>query len=51
MKKENEVFAAIAMALYEHAGSNMHDIESGVITIKPRSTEWNGRALIMRSAY
>ncbi len=51
MKKENEIFAAIAMALHEHNGNNVHDIESGKITIVPRKTEWNSRALFMHHAY
>ena len=36
----NEVYAAIAMALYELQGSMLHDKEAGVITIKPRKTAW-----------
>ncbi len=51
MNKDNEVYAAIAMALHEHEGRNMHDKESGKITICPRRTDWNSRALIMRSAF
>ncbi len=37
----NEVYAAIAMALHEHQGNNVHDKESGIITIHPHNTEWN----------
>lgn len=47
MRKSNEVYAAIAMALHEHRGNNLHDYVSGVITIKPHQTQWNGRALTM----
>lgn len=47
MKHNSEVYAAIAMALHEYKGNNVHDKESGVITIAPRHTQWNGRALIM----
>lgn len=36
-----EVYAAIAMALHEYKGNNIHDKESGIITIKPHFTEWN----------
>jgi hypothetical protein len=36
----NEVYAAIALALYESEGRMMHDEESGVITIKPKQTAW-----------
>ena len=34
----NNIYAAIAMALYEYAGNNVHDVESGTITIKPKQT-------------
>ena len=37
----NNIYAAIAMALYEYAGNNVHDVESGVITIKTKQTFWN----------
>ena len=30
---KNEVYAAIAMALYEFKGNNVHDKEPGIITI------------------
>ena len=29
----NNIYAAIAMALYEYAGNNVHDVESGIIKI------------------
>ncbi|MDO4934152.1 MAG: hypothetical protein Q4E71_06055 [Prevotella sp.] len=47
MKKDNEVFAAIALALHEFKGNNVHDKESGKITIVRRDTQWNGHALTM----
>lgn len=47
MKQKEEVFAAIALALHEFRGNNVHDKESGVITIVPHFTQWNGRALSM----
>lgn len=47
MKKNNEVFAAIALALHEYQGNNVHDKESGKITIAEHITEWNGHALTM----
>lgn len=47
MNRENEVYAAIALALHEHRGNNMHDVESGKITIVDHFTQWNGRALSM----
>lgn len=40
-------YAAIAMALYEYAGNNVHDIESGIITIKPKQTMWSAKFEIM----
>jgi hypothetical protein len=43
----NEVYAAIAMALHEFKGNNVHDKEAGIITIRPRHTEWNGHTLMM----
>ena len=45
--KQNEVYAAIAMALHEFKGNNVHDKETGIITITPRETQWNGYALSM----
>lgn len=44
---KNEIYAAIAMALHEHLGNNVHDVEPGFITIEARSTQWNGYALSM----
>jgi hypothetical protein len=43
----NEVYAAISLALHEHFGNNVHDIETGIITIAERSTQWNGYAQTM----
>ena len=45
--KKNEVYAAIAMALYEFKGNNVHDKEPGIITIAEKQTQWNGYALTM----
>ncbi|MCH5302942.1 MAG: hypothetical protein J1E77_08890 [Prevotella sp.] len=42
-----EVYAAIALALHEHLGNNVHDVETGKITIAVRSTQWNQYALSM----
>lgn len=33
------------MALFEYSGNNVHDRESGVITIQPRQTMWNAKFL------
>ena len=41
--KDNAVYAAIAMALHEFRGNNIHDKEPGIITIKPRQTMWHAR--------
>ena len=35
------------MALYEFNGNNVHDKESGIITIAEKLTQWNGYALTM----
>ena len=35
---DKNIYAAIAMALYEYQGNNVHDKEPGIITIKPRQT-------------
>ena len=37
----NEVYAAIALALHEYKGNNVHAKESGIITLRPHYTEWN----------
>ena len=42
---DKTVFAAIAMALYEYEGNNVHDEESGIITIQPRETMWDAKFL------
>ena len=43
----NEVYAAIAMALHEFQGNNVHDKETGIITIKPHLTQWDSHILTM----
>ena len=35
---DKNIYAAIAMALYEYQGNNVHDIEPGKITILPKHT-------------
>ncbi len=44
---KNEVYAAIALALHEFKGNNVHDKEPGIITIAEHPTQWNGFALSM----
>lgn len=46
-KTNNEVYAAIALALHEYKGNNVHDKESGVITIKERRCDWESHLLRM----
>lgn len=46
-KTNNAVYAAIAMALHDFRGNNVHDAESGIITIRQRQTLWNARWLQM----
>lgn len=43
----NEVYAAIALALHEYNGNNVHDKEAGIITIKSKHTEWELHSLRM----
>lgn len=45
--KEDEVYAAIAMALHEELGC-VHDEESGVLTIVRKSSQWNAKHLMLR---
>ena len=42
---DKNIYAAIAMALYEYQGNNVHDKEPGFITIQPRQTMWNAKFL------
>jgi hypothetical protein len=44
---DKNVIAAIAMALHEFKGNNVHDREADIITIVPRHTLWNARFLTM----
>mgnify|MGYP007069916181 CR=1 FL=1 len=43
----NEIGAAIALALHEHLGNNVHDVETGRITIAEHMTMWNLASLSM----
>ena len=36
-KSDNAVFAAIALALHDFRGNNVHDEEPGIITIKRKN--------------
>ena len=47
MAYDKNVYAAIALALHELLGNNVHDKVSAVITINERDTQWNGFALSM----
>ena len=44
---DKNIYAAIALALHEYKGNNVHDREPGFITIKPRHTLWNARFQLM----
>ncbi len=46
----NEVFAAIAMALHDDLGYNLHDDESGKLTIRNHNTEWTSKVIKMTGA-
>ena len=48
---KNEVYAAIAMALYEFKGNNVHDKEPGIITICEKQTQCpdNDRSSLKRN--
>ena len=46
-KEDNAIYAAIAMALHDFRGNNVHDREPGIITIKQRATMWNAKAFQM----
>ena len=43
--KNNEVLAAITLALHEYQGYTMHVSESGVLTL---DTEWNSKLRTQR---
>ena len=40
-EKDNAVIAVIAMALSSYMGDNIHDEESGVLTIRYVNKHWN----------
>ena len=42
---DKNIYAAIAMALYEFQGNNVHDKEPGVITIRPKQTLCDAKIL------
>lgn len=46
----NEVFAAIAMALHDDLGYHLHDEESGKLTIRKHNTEWTSKVIKMTGA-
>lgn len=46
-EKEGEIYAAIAMALHEELG-NVHDEESGILTIARNTSEWNAKHQLLR---
>ena len=44
---DKNIYAAIALALHEFKGNNVHDKEPGIITIKPKATSWNAKLQVM----
>lgn len=44
---DKNIYAAIALALHEFKGNNVHDKEPDIITIKPKSTLWNAKFQVM----
>ncbi len=42
---DHNIYAAIAMALFEEQGNNVHDKESGMITIRAKHTLWDAKFL------
>ena len=44
---DKNIYAAIAMAIFEYQGNNVHDREPGIITIKPKATLWNAKFQVM----
>ena len=42
---DKNIYAAIAMALFEYQGNNVHDKEAGIITILQHPTHWNAKFL------
>ena len=47
IKMNKAVYAAIAMALHDDLGYNLHDSESGRLTIVARDSEWSSKAAKM----
>ena len=44
---DKNIYAAMALALHEFKGNNVHDKEPGIITIKPKATLWNAKFQVM----
>ena len=42
---DKNIYAAIAMAIFEYQGNNVHDREPGIITIKPKCTLWDAKQI------
>ncbi len=43
--KTQEIYVAIAMALTEFQQENLHDSESGIITLNKKESEWSSHQL------
>ena len=42
---DKNIYAAIAMAIFEYQGNNVHDREPGINTIKPKWTLWDAKQI------
>lgn len=49
-KNNGEVYAAIALAMHEFKGNNVHDKEAGIITIQSRHSDWESHLLRMTNS-
>jgi hypothetical protein len=47
-KMNNEIVAAICMALHQYADAEVHDEETGKLCINQQPTEWTIRLATMR---
>ena len=48
MEQDGDVYAAIATAVHLYMNDAVHDVESGIITIRRTDSAWNNKALNFR---